>query len=258
VLLVEDVNVVRRGLAVSLVADPAVRLVGAPRTVAEANALINAEAHNLTHVFLPVAVVGTRPADVSALEAVRGLRDRFPGIAVILVSGQPTDDELFAAIQAGAAAYLGLDVTLPTLRMTVRRVAAGEYVINEQLFDLEDVAEWVQARFRTASSSVPPGRSGTAFLTEREREVLQELAGGSSVKQITQKLDISLPLARFHLRSIIEKLAIDASDERPDPPRHDPPRDDPPLAGVPARPRGPWSPPGHLRTAVPLPVTEQK
>ncbi len=177
---------------------------------------------------------------------------------MILVGAQPNDGELFAAIRSGAAAYLGLEIDLPTLHSTVRRVAAGQYVINELLYDRPDAADLAIARFSTASSSVPPGRSGTAFLTEREREVLHELAVGSSVEQIAQKLDISLSLARFHLRSIIEKLAIDASDERSHPPRPNPPRDDPPLAGVPVRPRGPWSPPGHLRTAVPLPGTEQK
>jgi DNA-binding NarL/FixJ family response regulator len=239
VLLVEDVDVVRRGLAVSLVADPTVRLIGAPRTVAEA--------YELMRERLPdVVVVGTSPAEVSALEAVRGLRRRFSGVGVILVSAQPTDDELFAAIQAGAAAYLDLSIDLPTIQATVRRVAAGEYVINELLFDREDAAAWVRARFRSESSRAPSRSYGIASLTDREREVLRELGAGALVDELEAVLGART--VRRLLRSIARKLAEDAGDER----------DDPLKSGVPVRPPGPWSPPGHLRAAVPLPGTEQK
>ena len=233
VLLVEGLNVVRRGLAVSLVADPAVRLVGAPRTVEEALGLIPG-------LIPDVVVVGNRPADASALRAVRVLRRQFPGIGVILVGAQPTDD-LLAAIRAGAAAHLALDVDLPTLRTVVRRVAAGEYLINQQVTDREDAADWVMAPFRAAATDASRRHTPTTELSERDRKVLRELAGGKSVEELRAVLGELL-------RSIARKLEDDSGEEG----------DDRLKSGVPLRPPGPWSPPGHMRTAVPLPVTEQE
>jgi DNA-binding NarL/FixJ family response regulator len=233
VLLVEDLNVVRRRLAVSLVADPAVRLVGAPRSVEEALGL-------MPGLNPDVVVVGNRPAGASALKAVKVLRRRFPGTGVILVGAHPTAD-LLAAIRAGAAAHLALDVDLPTLRTVVRRVAAGEYLINRQVTDREDAADWVMAPFRAAAPDAPRRHTRTTDLSERDREVLRELANGKSVEELRAVLGQLL-------RLIARKLEDDSDDEP----------DDRLKSGAPLRPPGPWSPPGHLRTAVPLPGAEQE
>src|SRR5687767_13001187 len=87
VLLVEGAHVVRRGLAVSLVADPTVRLVGAPRRLEEAY-------HLVPTCLADVVVVGTSLSDIPALAAVGGLRTQFPGVGVILVGAHPNGEEL--------------------------------------------------------------------------------------------------------------------------------------------------------------------
>src|SRR4051812_45611906 len=100
VLIIEREPLFRRGLAGCLATDVSLELVGSVGTADEG--------YNLADELVPdVTLVGTTLNDGSGLAAATEFRRRYPSIAVIVVAAQESDDELFAAIRAGASAYCG-------------------------------------------------------------------------------------------------------------------------------------------------------
>src|SRR5687768_5862066 len=171
VLIVEREALYRRGLVGCLESHPAIRVVGSAATAAEGYR--QADAH------LPdVALVGTTLTDAPGLAAATELRRRSPTLATIVVAAVESDDELFAAIRAGAAAYVGKGVDGDLLLGLVRRAAAGEWVINEQWLGKPYVAARVLEQFRAATGSDPAPTSALTPLTEREMQVLEGVAAG--------------------------------------------------------------------------------
>ena len=137
----------------------------------------------------------------------------MPGSPVVLLGHRSSDDELFAAIQAGAAAHVLDDARPSELVRTIRAVADGEYLIDE--------ASPPARRSRGTSSR----RSGTlrcfarwpitisaatAFtpLSPRESEVLEAIARGMTNKDVADALAIGEQTVKNHVTSILRKLAV--------------------------------------------------
>ena len=119
VLIIEREPLFRRGLAGCLAMDAALELVGAGATADDG--------YRLADEFVPdVLLVGTTLADAAGLAAATEFRRRFPSIATIVVAALETDDELFAAIRAGASAYCGQDIEESKLIALIKRAATGE------------------------------------------------------------------------------------------------------------------------------------
>jgi DNA-binding NarL/FixJ family response regulator len=133
VVAVEREPVYRRGLVSVLNVPEDLEVVGSAETAEAAYTLLDETSPD-------VVLVGTTLADAPGLTLATELRRRYPAAATIVMAAQENDDELFAAIRAGAAAYCGRDVGEDTLFELVRRAAAGEYVINEQLLSKPYVA----------------------------------------------------------------------------------------------------------------------
>ena len=201
VLIVEREALFRRGLADCLAADPTLRPVGGVGTAEEG--------YRLADELLPaVALVGTTLPDAPGLAAAAELRRRCPALAVVVVADTESDDELFAAIRAGAAAYVGKDVAEEQLLALVKRVAAGEYVVNEQLLSKPYVAARVREQFRAATASDLAPASAFAPLTERELEILKKVSDGMTNAEIGYALGISAQTVKNHVTSILRKLAV--------------------------------------------------
>jgi DNA-binding NarL/FixJ family response regulator len=109
-----------------LQADPRFAIVGSVDTALEGYQLVEEATPD-------VALVGTTLATAPGLVFAAELRCRYPAVAVVVVAADESDDELFAAIRAGASAYCGRDIGEELLYELVWRSANGEYVINEQL-----------------------------------------------------------------------------------------------------------------------------
>ncbi|MFL5762100.1 MAG: LuxR C-terminal-related transcriptional regulator [Thermomicrobiales bacterium] len=201
VLIVGHEPLFRRGLAAVLEAEPLTEVVG---TASNAE-----DGYKQTDEQLPdVILVGTTLVDAPGLAAATEMRRRFPAIATIVVAAQETDDELFAAIRAGASAYCGQDIPEDKLIALIKRSATGEYVINEQLLDKPYVAARVLEQFRSATTSDMAPTSAFAPLTDRELEILRKVSDGLTNAEIGYALGISAQTVKNHVTSILRKLAV--------------------------------------------------
>ncbi len=151
-------------------------------------------------VLLDFSLSGT-----NNLHLVRAIKQQFPSVAVIILSSQPNDEELFQAIKSRAAGYLGRDVSPQELETTIRRAATGEHPINDAFLARPKVAAQVLEQFQDLSW----GKGIESFvspLTPRESEILTYMAKGYLNKQIAETLSISEQTIKNHITSILRKL----------------------------------------------------
>lgn len=145
----------------------------------------------------------------NGLDLARAVKQQLPSAAVIILTPQPNDDELFAAIKARAAGYLKRDIASNELVTEIRRAAQGEHPINDTLLAQPKAAERVLQQFQDLSwgQGVEPFVSP---LTPRETEILTYMGQGYFNKQIAVKLDISEQTIKNHITSILRKLDANA------------------------------------------------
>ncbi|MGY1713178.1 response regulator [Geodermatophilus sp. SYSU D01106] len=184
VFLVDDHEVVRRGVAEVLEDDPGLVVVGEAGTVAEALARGPA-------VRPDVAVVDMRLPDGDGAEVVRGLRDRLPGCRFLVLSSFAEDEAVAAALAAGAAGYLVKQVRGADLVSAVRTVAAGG----------------------TLAGTGQPQRAGTdrrlAGLTEQERTVLALIGEGLTNRQIGARMGLAEKTVKNYTSHLLAKLGLE-------------------------------------------------
>lgn len=201
VLVVEREALYRLGLTSSLESVDDFAIVGAASEVEHAYDLADEE--------LPaVALLGTTLLDASGVQLAAEFRRRFPAVATIVLSAQESDDEFFAALRAGVAAYCGRDIDEDTLHAYIRRAAGGEYVINEQLLSKPYVAARVLDQFRGPLDQEPPLTAALMPLTDRELQILREISTGHTNAQIAEQLGISAQTVKNHVTSILRKMAV--------------------------------------------------
>jgi DNA-binding NarL/FixJ family response regulator len=159
-----------------------------------------------------VAILDIDAAADSGLALSRTLKQRLPSIGVIIICSNTDDQQLLQAIKVKASAYLSKDITPEHLVDTIRRVARGEYPINESLTSRPKVAEQVLHQFQELSwrSEI---EGFISPLTPREIEVLDYVAQGYLNKQIASALDISEQTIKNHVTSILRKLDANARTE---------------------------------------------
>jgi DNA-binding NarL/FixJ family response regulator len=155
-----------------------------------------------------VALVGTTMPDAPGMEFAAEMRRRYPAIATIVMASSESDDELFSAIRAGAAAYSGRDISEDVLMELVRRSATGEYVINEQLLSKPYVAARVLDQFRNNTTVDAALSSAFMPLTDRELGILRKVSDGMTNAEIGYALGISAQTVKNHVTSILRKLAV--------------------------------------------------
>ena len=159
-----------------------------------------------------VALVDIDGPSESGLELARKIKQRSPNIAVIVLTSNPDDSQLFQALKAQAVAYLSKEVTGEQLVDTVRRVARGEHPINESLTNRPKVAEHVLQQFQELSWK-SEAEAFISPLTPRETEILRYIAQGYLNKQIAAELGISEQTIKNHVTSILRKLNANARTE---------------------------------------------
>ena len=158
-----------------------------------------------------VALVDLNLPGMSGLELTRQLRHQYPSLGVVMLSIHEGDEHAFNALQAGAADYRSKDVNPKELADVVRRVARGEYVIND-VVEKPKVASRLLSQFRSLplDYSSAPDAEFALFqpLSDREIEVLERIAAGGSNKEIADTLGISTQTVKNHISSILRKLSL--------------------------------------------------
>jgi len=165
------------------------------------------------NTLLPdVAIVDIDGPSDSGLALARRIRRRSPNIAVIVLTSNYNDTQLFQTLKAQAAAYLEKGITADQLADMVRRVACGEHPIDENLTTRPKVAEHVLHQFQELSWK-DETETFISPLTPRETEILDYIAQGYLNKQIAIKLGISEQTIKNHVTSILRKLNANARTE---------------------------------------------
>jgi len=156
-----------------------------------------------------VVIVDIDTLPDSSLSLAYRLKQRLPSVGIIMLTSSPSDDQLFQALENQVAAYLSKEISGDYLTGMVRRVARGEYPINESLSSRPEIAGKILNQFQELSGKAEAATL-IAPLTTRETEVLNYVAQGYSNKQIAAKLDISEQTIKNHVASIMMKLNANA------------------------------------------------
>lgn len=208
-LIVDDHPLFRQGVRWALGAEDEVQVVGDAASAEEALEWLDGVGpSNEPNVVL----VDLNLPGMSGLELTRHLRRQYPSLGVVMLSIHENDEQAFNALQAGAAAYRSKDIKPQDLVDILRRVARGEYVINDVLLEEPRVAHRVLSQFRNLPKELAtsPDTDFPIFtpLSDREIEVLERIASGGSNKEIADALGISTQTVKNHISSILRKLSL--------------------------------------------------
>ena len=142
------------------------------------------------------------------IETTQRVKRELPAVAIIVLSTEEDEDALFEAIKAGAAAFILKDIAPEDLVMVIRRVVAGEYLINDKVFSKPAVASRVLKEFRELAVYGQEAAPIFAPLSPREVEILDNIAQGMTNKQVAYALSISEQTVKNHMSSILRKLSV--------------------------------------------------
>jgi DNA-binding NarL/FixJ family response regulator len=147
-----------------------------------------------------VVLMDIRMPRLNGIEATRQIASSASRVGVIIVTMLADDDSVFAAMRAGARGYLLKGADQDQMLRTIRAVAAGEALFGP------GIAERLMDFF----SNLKPVGDAEAFpeLTDREREVLEQIAQGRSNAEIAARLSISTKTVRNHASNIFSKLQV--------------------------------------------------
>jgi len=184
VLLIDDHDLIRQGLRRAFERNADFTVLG------EASNLGQGE--QLVAKFKPqVVVIDVRLPDGSGLDLVRKMRQHMPALGIVVLTMYAGDEQLFAALDSGASAFVPKDAPAEDVVAAARHAA-----VSPRSFTAPDLAEAMQRRLKPTGPQLSP----------REREVLDLLAEGLGVAAIARKLYISESTAKTHISKIYDKL----------------------------------------------------
>ncbi|MGN7765424.1 response regulator [Paenibacillus sp. 22594] len=194
VLLVDDHEMVRIGLAAVLGTEDGIEVVGEAGSGEEGIRL--AQEYNPDVVLMDLVMDG-----MDGIETTRQLLKLYPDCKVIVLTSYLDDEKMYPVIEAGAFSYLLKTSRASEVADAIRAAARGQSVLESQ------VASKMMNRFRTNAK----GGDAPAYkeLTEREMEVLKLLAQGKSNQDIADQLIIGIKTVKFHVTNILAKLGVE-------------------------------------------------
>jgi len=192
VFLVDDHEIVRRGLHDLLALEPDFDVVGEAGSVAEALTRIPATSPQ-------VVVVDMQLPDGTGIEVCREVRSRTPSTVCLVFTSYADDEALFETIMAGAAGFLLKQIKGNELVDAIRRVAAGQSLLDPA------VTAKVLERLRKPPAEDPI----IATLTVKEREVLELLAEGLTNRQIGERLFLAEKTVKNYVSNLLQKLGME-------------------------------------------------
>jgi two-component system response regulator DevR len=193
VFLVDDHEVVRRGVQEVLSVDGGVEVVGEAGTVAEALARIPAARPD-------VVVLDVRLPDGSGVDVCREVRSRQPEVRCLMLTSYFDDQALFDSIMAGASGYVLKSIRAADLRSAVRDVAAGRSLLDPA------ATGQVLARLRDGGTVADPRLTG---LGPQERRILDLIGEGMTNRQIGRELHLAEKTVKNYVSGLLAKLGME-------------------------------------------------
>ncbi|MBX6390452.1 MAG: response regulator transcription factor [Frankia sp.] len=193
VFLLDDHEVVRRGLRDLLSEEPDIEIAGEAGSAEEALT-------GIIELKPDVAVLDARLPDGSGIEVCRQVRSTDNQIACLILTSFDDEDALFTAIMAGAAGYVLKQIRGDALVDAVRRVAAGQSLLDPQ------VTPRVLDRLRQG----PAEDERLAGLTDQERRILGLIAEGLTNRQIANRMYLAEKTVKNYVSSMLSKLGLES------------------------------------------------
>jgi two-component system response regulator DevR len=191
VFLVDDHEIVRRGIAELLGSENDIEVIGEAGTAAQARSRIAAT--------LPdVVLLDVRLPDGSGIDVCRDVRSQNPEVKCLILTAYDDDEALSAAVIAGASGYVLKDVRGSGLVDSLRKVAGGRSLLDPRL------TRKVIERIHTRSDADP--RLGS--LTARETQILSLIAGGLTNRQIGAELSLAEKTVKNYVSGLLAKLGL--------------------------------------------------
>lgn len=192
VFLVDDHEVVRRGLVDLLGADPELDVVGEAGSVAEAMGRVPAARPD-------VAVLDVRLPDGNGIELCRDLLSRMPDLRCLILTSYTSDEAMLDAILAGASGYVVKDIKGMELARAVKDVGAGRSLLDNR------AAAALMAKLRGAAEKQDP----LSGLTDQERTLLGLLSEGLTNKQIADRMFLAEKTVKNYVSRLLAKLGME-------------------------------------------------
>ncbi|MDQ0958081.1 two-component system response regulator DevR [Streptomyces sp. B4I13] len=197
VFLLDDHEVVRRGVHDLLEDQPDITVVGEAATAEQA--LVRAPA-----LRPQVAVLDVRLPDGNGIDVCRELRSRMPDLACLMLTSFDDEEALLDAIMAGASGYVLKQIQGTDLVSAVRTVAGGQSLLDPS------ATTRLMARLRGAEEKKSePEADGLPNLTDREREILALIGEGLTNRQIGQRLYLAEKTVKNHISRLLAKLGVE-------------------------------------------------
>jgi len=199
VFIVDDHDVVRKGLRFYLSAHPDIAIVG---EAGDAQTAVEGCAEHVPDVVLMDLVLplkpGGQPSDQGGVQATRQIRQSSPHTQVVVLTSYAQDELLFSAIKAGALSYLLKDADAQTVLHAIRAASRGEASLHPR------IARRLMSEVSASGSTSDPA----AELTAREMEVLQLIAQGQSNAEIAAELVVTERTVKAHVSNLLSKLHL--------------------------------------------------
>jgi len=196
VFLLDDHEIVRRGVRELLEANDDIEVVGEAATAEEGMTRIPA-------VKPDVAVVDMRLHDGNGVEVCREVRSRDESIQCLILTSFADDEALFDSIMAGAAGYLLKQIKGTDLVDAIRRVASGQSLLDPN----------VTARVLERLRKGPEEDERLARLTEQERKILDLIAEGLTNRQIGERMFLAEKTVKNYVSNLLSKLGMERRTE---------------------------------------------
>jgi two-component system nitrate/nitrite response regulator NarL len=204
-LVVDDHSLFRRGLVSLLMQD---ERFATPDQAADVGEALRC----LSHAVPDLILLDNRLPGVRGVDAIGGLREAAPGVKILMLTVSENEDDLAAALQAGADGYLLKTVESDDLCNAILKVLSGESVISADMMT-KLVCVFRQSR---SDAQTPPSLPLTESqeadlintLSAREKGVLKLIVHGASNKSIARQLDIAEATVKIHVQHILRKLQL--------------------------------------------------
>jgi two-component system nitrate/nitrite response regulator NarL len=199
-LIVDDHSLFRRGLTALLMQDGRFEVTAQAGDIGEALRCVSRVTPDL--ILLDNHLPGVRGVD-----GIAALKDACPGVRILMLTISENEDDLAAALQAGADGYLLKTVESEQLCESITKVLTGESVVSPEM--MTKLVSVIRAKpSGTLEPLSPPAATGIELLSAREREVLVLIARGDSNKVIARHLDIAETTVKIHVQHILRKLQL--------------------------------------------------
>lgn len=193
VFLLDDHEIVRRGVAELITAEPDLEVIGEASTAAEAVARVPA-------LRPDVAVLDVRLPDGDGVSVCRDLRSRMPDLQCLMLTSFADDEALFDAIMAGAAGYVLKQIRGTDLIGAIRTVAAGQSLLDPKA--TAKVLDRLRAGARQEDDPL-------ADLTDQERRVLELIGEGLTNRQIGERMHLAEKTVKNYVSHLLSKLGLE-------------------------------------------------